>query len=144
MKRDEALAPLSREHHATLILAQLLKKGAPAYRELPTEPWDRANYALEQFESDIKNHFAKEEAMLHKVQDCHADVSVLADEIRNDHSKIAALFASLTNAQDLVSTMDELGNTLQAHIRKEERALFPLLQEHCSPAQLAEIHDLLH
>jgi len=144
MKRDEALAPLSREHHATLILAQLLKKGAPVYRGLPAEPWDKATYAQEQFETHIKSHFAKEEAMLNKVQDCHADVRILSGEIRAEHSQIAALIASLTNSHDLVTTMDELGNTLQAHIRKEERVLFPLLQEHCSPAQLAEIHDLLH
>ena len=45
MKREEALAPLSREHHSTLILAQLLKKDAPVYHQLPAEPWDKAKYA---------------------------------------------------------------------------------------------------
>jgi len=32
MKRHEALAPFSREHHGALILAQVMKKGAPAYK----------------------------------------------------------------------------------------------------------------
>ncbi len=144
MKRDEALAPLSREHHGTLILAQLLKKDAPVYRELPTEPWDKATYAQQQFEAHIKNHFAKEEEMLDKVKACHETVTVLAGEIIAEHRQLAALFSSLSNTDDLVNTMDKLAVALQEHIRKEERLLFPLLQQHCSPAQLQEIYELLH
>lgn len=144
MKRDEALAPLSREHHGSLILAQLLKKDAPVYRELPTEPWDKAKYAQQQFDEHIKNHFRKEEEMLEKVKDCHAEVTVLAGEIKNEHQLMTALFSSLTNTDDLINTMDILAVTLQDHIRKEERLLFPLLQQHCSAEQLQEIHELLH
>ncbi len=144
MKRDEALAPLSRDHHGSLILAQLLKKDAPVYRELPTEPWDKAKYAQEQFEAHIKDHFRKEEEMLDKVKDCHAEVTVLADEIKNEHQQLATLFSSLTNSIDLVNTLDKLAVTLQDHIRKEERVLFPMLQQHCTAEQLQEIHELLH
>ena len=144
MKRVEALAPLSREHHGTLILAQLLKKDAPVYNELPTEPWDKAKYAQEQFEAHIKNHFHKEEMMLDKVKDCHAEVTKLAGEIKNEHQQMSALFASLPNTNDLVNTMDKLALTLQEHIRKEERVLFPLLQQHCTGEQLQQIHELLH
>ena len=43
MKRHEALAPLSREHHGTLILAQLLKKGAPVYKGLPDTDTGKAS-----------------------------------------------------------------------------------------------------
>ena len=144
MKRDEALAPLSRDHHGSLILAQLLKKDAPVYRELPTEPWDKAKYAQQQFDEHIKNHFRKEEKMLDRVKGCHAEVTVLAAEIKNEHEQLAALFSSLTNSTDLVNTLDKLAVTLQNHIRKEDRQLFPLLQQHCSAEQLQEIHELLH
>lgn len=144
MKRDEALAPLSRDHHGSLILAQLLKRNAPAYRDLPTEPWEKAKYAMEQFETHIKPHFSKEEEILDKVRDCDASVTVLADEIKDDHQKLAALFSSLTNSSDLVDTMNKLAVTLEEHIRKEERVLFPLLQQHCSATQLHQIHELLH
>lgn len=144
MKRDEALAPLSREHHGSLLLAQLLKKDAPVYRELPTEPGDKAKYAQEQFEGHIKNHFHKEEEMLEKVKHCHPEVTVLADEIKNEHLQLATLFSSLSNNTDLINIMDELAVTLQDHIRKEERILFPLIQQHCTAEQLQEIHNLLH
>lgn len=144
MKRDEALAPLSRDHHGSLILAQLLKKDAPVYRELPTEPWDKAKYALQQFEEHIKDHFRKEEEMLEKVKGCYQEVTILTDEIKKEHQQLAALFSSLTNSIDLVNTLDELAVTLQDHIRKEERVLFPMLQQHCTAEQLQEIHELLH
>lgn len=144
MKRDEALAPLSRVHHDTLILAQLLKKNAPVYRELPSEPWDKARYALGKYEAYIKIHFKKEEELLAKVMDSHPEVTILADEIKNEHDQLSALFLSLSNSKDLVNTMDRLADSLQDHIRKEERVLFPLLQQHCSAEQLKEIHALLH
>lgn len=144
MKRDEALAPLSREHHSTLILAQLLKKNAPVYGDLPSEPWDKARYAMEQFETHIKMHFKKEEEMLTKIKDCHQEVTVLAGEIENEHRQLTELFSSLSNSKDLVNTMDGLAVSLQNHIHKEERILFPLLQQHCTAKQLQEIHALLH
>jgi len=40
--------------------------------------------------------------------------------------------------------MDELGTKLEAHIRKEERVLFPLLQQYCSRDVLEQIHTVLH
>lgn len=144
MKRDESLAPLSRDHHASLILAQLLKKNAPAYPGLPTTAKEKAAYAIAQFDANIKTHFNKEEEMLAKVKDCHATVSVLSGEILKEHRELAAMFSSLSLTDDLVGTMNTLAVTLRDHIRKEERVLFPMLQEHCSPAQLQEIHELLH
>ena len=144
MKRDGALVPLSRDHNRSLILAQLLRKNAPVYRDLPAEPWNKAKYAQGQFEANIKTHFSKEEKMLNKVKDCHAAVGVVADDIKSEHQKPVALFSSLTNTDDLANTMDLPAVTLPDYIRKEERELFPLLQQHCSLAQIQEIYELLH
>jgi hemerythrin len=144
MKRDEALAPLSRDHHGTLLLAQLLKKNAPVYRGLPTEPEAKAKYAQEQFENHIKKHFLQEEMMLEKAKDCHPELNALTEEIKNDHQQLTALFKLLDDTADLKNTMNILANLLQLHIRKEERVLFPLLQKHASPELLQEIHKLLH
>lgn len=144
MKRIEALAPLSREHHDSLILAQLLKKGAPAYKDMPADEEGKISYARQQFEREIKTHFEKEELMLDKVKDCNEAISRLADEIRNEHKELAALFLSLDSEMNRVERMDELGRVLEDHIRKEERVLFPLLQQHCSADLLQEIHAALH
>ena len=144
MKRHEAIAPLSRDHHATLILVQLMKKNAPLYNGLPDNTEDKARYAIEQFETHIRPHFQLEEAMLGKVKHIHPSIKILAEEIEIEHRVLTHLFQSLADTNDPLITMNELAVKLEDHIRKEERVLFPLLQEHCSETVLAEIHELLH
>jgi len=144
MKRLEALAPLSREHHTSLILAQLLKKDAPAYKGLPETIEGKAVYARQQFEKEIKGHFEKEEMMLDKAKDCNETIGRLAEEIKKEHRELAALFHSLDNNINQADQLDELGRKLEDHIRKEERILFPLLQQHCSADLLQQIHAVLH
>lgn len=144
MQRHEAIAPLSRDHHGTLILAQLLKKNAPVYKGLPHLPGDKARYALEQFESHIKQHFQLEETMLEKAAPAHPLIKTLASEIKAEHRELTGLFHSLSAAIDAETVMNELALKLEAHIRKEERVLFPLLQEQCSEMELSAIYELLH
>ena len=64
MKRHEALAPLSREHHEALILAQLLKKGVPAYKGLPTDTAGKISYARQLYADKLRRHFLDEEKIL--------------------------------------------------------------------------------
>ncbi|MEO6252300.1 MAG: hemerythrin domain-containing protein [Ferruginibacter sp.] len=144
MKRHEALAPLSREHHGTLLLAQLLKRNAPEYKGLPTNAKDKVEYALKQFEEIIKHHFQQEEIILEKAKDHHDDINKLSAEIIQEHKQLTALFLSLNATTDLEATMDKLANVLQDHIRKEERVLFPLIQEHCPEELLQQIYADLH
>lgn len=144
MKRHEAIAPLSRDHHGSLILAQLLKKNAPVYKGLPDTTTGKAAYAQELFKNSIQKHFAQEEAMLDLAGDCHDDIKTISSEIKTEHKQLSALFQSLEAVTDLKSTMDTLGVALEKHIRKEERILFPLLQLHCSDEQFLGIYKLLH
>jgi iron-sulfur cluster repair protein YtfE (RIC family) len=144
MKRHEALAPLSREHHSTLILAQLLKKGAPVYKGLPDTDDAKAAYAEQQFKENIKKHFQDEERVLQKVKNCSEAISSLSMEIINEHRQLAELFLSLNKTTGLADVLDKLGRMLEAHIRKEERVLFPLIQEHCSKEELQQVQVLLH
>jgi iron-sulfur cluster repair protein YtfE (RIC family) len=131
MKRHESLAPLSREHHEALILAQLLKKNAPIYKGLPQLPADKARHALAFFNSHLKNHFQQEEGMLDKVMHCDRRIEEITREIIAEHEQLTLLFTSLADTADIEATMDELGRLLEQHIRKEERVLFPLIQELC-------------
>jgi hemerythrin len=144
MKRDEAIAPLSRDHRGSLLLAQLLKKNAPVYRGMPVDILDKAAYAQQQFEAHIKDHFSREEAMLEMAKGIHEAIDLLTGEIITEHRKLVSLFQSLDTSADPETTMDTLATALESHIRKEERMLFPLLQQHCSKALLHDIHELLH
>ncbi len=139
MKRHEALAPLSREHHGALILAQLIKKKAPAYKGLPTDVEGKSNYATDFFASHLALHFQKEETILEKVKQTNAAIAKLAEEIIAEHAQLKNRFLSLDAATDKTTALNDLGLLLEAHIRKEERVLFPLIQEHCSEEILSHL-----
>ncbi len=144
MQRHEAIAPLSRDHHGSLILARLLRKNAPVYKGLPDNAKDKIEYAQQQFETHIKKHFQQEEMMLDKLTGMHKTINKLAEEIRQEHRQLINQFNTLHSALIVEDAMDALGSALEDHIRKEERILFPLLQEHCNDEMLNEIHILLH
>lgn len=139
MRRHESLAPLSREHHLSLLLAQLLKKDAPAYKGMPAEPASKAAYAIEQFYSFIQQHFRKEKQMLEKVQKLNTEMDTLAGEIIQEHRELTDNFLAIRLSGDLVNDLDKLGKKLEQHIRKEERILFPLIEQYCPEEILAEI-----
>lgn len=132
MKRHEALAPLSREHHSALILAQLLKKDAPDYKGLPTAVNEKAAYALQMFTATLQLHFKNEEELLDKIRNVHTEIDKLSDEIFKEHQQLKKMFLSLDRTDNTIEELDTLGQALDDHIRKEERLLFPLIQQHCS------------
>ncbi|MEO5967208.1 MAG: hypothetical protein ABIP68_03280, partial [Ferruginibacter sp.] len=84
MKRHESIAPLSREHHANLILAQLLKSDVADYKGMPTEPLEKRAYALNKYNEGIKEHFAKEEKLFDVIMH-HSQLSFLINEIKEEH-----------------------------------------------------------
>ena len=144
MKRHEALIPLSRDHHGALILAKLIQKGAPAYKGLPTDIAGKAAYAIKFYHDELVTHFLSEEKMvLDKIKGINEKLDALSDEIFHEHRELRLLFELLPVSTKLEEHLDALGYALEKHIRKEERALFPLVQESCREALLTEIAQLL-
>lgn len=144
MKRHTSLAPLSRQHHGALILAQLLKKGAPAYKGLPTDIDGKAAYAVQFYNNELLPHFETEEqVIIQKIKGIHTGLDLLSNEILEDHKALRILFNSISNHPDLATHLDYIGCTLEMHIRKEERAFFPLIQTRCSEGLLKEIAQAL-
>jgi iron-sulfur cluster repair protein YtfE (RIC family) len=131
MKRHTSLAPISREHHTALLLAQLLKKDAPPYKDMPETPREKSAYALQFFRNNLQAHFSKEEKMLTGLRQYHTAIAALALEVQKEHVELTELFNKLDMAENLAAAMDAAGRALEKHIRKEERVLFPLIQEHC-------------
>ncbi|MFT3747267.1 MAG: hemerythrin domain-containing protein [Agriterribacter sp.] len=137
MKRHEALAPLSREHHGALILAQVMKRGAPAYKGMPVDTEGKIVYAIDFFYAHLTEHFGREEAILEKVKNVNEEIDALSKEIVREHEALKNGFIELKAADDKIAALDELGKMLEAHVRKEERVLFPLIEEHCGEKLLA-------
>ena len=130
MKRSSALAHLSREHHAALVWAlRALRADSHSAREL------MANL-VQVFESELEPHFNDEEVgLLPALKD--AGEAALVEHTLADHQLLRATMQRV-RAGD-VSAVAEFGKALQAHVRFEERELFPIAEQRLSAAQLAAI-----
>lgn len=107
MKRSPALEPFSRDHNRGLILARALMLGhAQAVRAFE-QAWDQ----------ELLDHFEEEERLLGPLANPDQ-----ADQMRVEHSLIRSL------KQGLPESSVQLGETLEAHIRWEERELFPAIE----------------
>ena len=137
MKRDQALTALSRDHHQALSRALALKRAdessaAEALRDM-----------IEFFDQHGALHFRVEEDVLLPlyVRDSGADPTDEAiAQVLTDHVWIRARIAGLREAQDVaVAEVRELGERLDAHVRHEERLLFPAIEQALSPQQLESL-----
>ena len=132
MKRHPSLAHLSREHHGALILARLLQKDAPPYKGLPVDADGKAAYALNFYNEELLKHFEEEEKVLKLVTGLNAGLDLLVETIFREHQEFHVLFKSIDDHSDTPAHLHELGKALEIHIRKEERELFPLIEESSS------------
>jgi len=143
MKRHPALIPVSREHHDSLILARLLQKDAPPYKGLPLNIEGKAVYALEFYKNKLIAHFIAEEKIFPLVKGINAEIDGLITEILEEHDRFHISFNLINTQNNLADKLDQLGKELELHIRKEERQLFPLIQENCSEQVLKNIEIIL-
>jgi len=140
MKRHKSLIPLSQQHHDVLILAQLIKRNAPHYKGLPTEIEEKRKYTLEKFKEYLVPHFEAEELILIPfIIGRDKDVDLLCEEIITEHQKIASLVEEIRIKKSLEDNMNELGELLSSHIRKEERKLFQKIQQFLSAEQIDKL-----
>lgn len=138
------MASLSRDHHGALILAQLLKKGAPVYKGLPADLSGKADYAIQFYRDKLIKHFDEEEqSVIEKIKGVSVDLDKLANEVIEEHKELRVLFTSIKNTHDPATHLDKTGCALEQHIRKEERKLFPLIQDVCGEKLLSEIEQAL-
>lgn len=143
MKRHPSLAHLSRDHHPALILAQLLKRTAPDYKGLPHSTAGKLEYALRFYDKDLVGHFEREEEMMNILTGIDPELDEKMRQIKAEHVLIHSLFSSLSTEEDAASALGTLGHTLEAHIRSEERELFPLIENCCDENKLLAIEKIL-
>ena len=142
--RHRSLTALSRDHHHGLILAQLIKKNAPAYRELPSTIEGKAEYTVRFYNSELANHFHEEEEVLIPfIIGRNNELDDLLSEIFAEHKQIKILVDLIEKKFNLADNLNELGELLSLHIRKEERILFPKIQEVFTSEELDALGELL-
>lgn len=120
--RHPSLQPLSREHHFSLLLCWKIRKGL----EQAIEVKRLQDYILYIWENQIAEHFDIEENLI---------LPILGEEhggvirARKEHRLLRRLFLSPVYTYKTINRIEE---TLEKHIRFEERELFPLVQETAS------------
>ena len=138
MKRNEALTPLSRDHHHALAVAQQLR------RANEQTAVDARQAFLSFWHAEGHHHFRVEEDVLlpafahHVPADHEAVVRVLVE-----HVELRARATSVEAQQPNHDDLRELGEALAKHIRHEERVLFPLIEATLSEAELAALGQVV-
>ncbi len=120
MKRDENIVTLSRDHHIALLfcwkIRQGIKKQVPADRIRP--------YVQYFWDNHLEQHFLEEETVL--FAGLH---DALCEQAIAEHAVIRQLIVETSAADITEDKLSLLADSIDNHIRFEERTLFPHLEQ---------------
>lgn len=145
MKRHPSLRKFSDDHHAGLVQARRLRQ----VRSGESEPREVARSFLRFWEEDTSPHFREEEEVLLAVFARHGGdlAAEPVQEMVADHARIRGLVMELLeedhSGEVSTDTLREIGERLEAHIRLEERRVFPLVEAALPDEGLEEIEARL-
>ena len=139
MQRHSTLVPLSKEHQRLLFVCRYLKKDAAPFEGFPLETEAKLAYIVKVFQEVMVPHIQKEEYLFEMCTGRHPEIDQLIGELILEHQYISRMYSALTDTTDMIAAMDLLANSLENHIRKEEREFFEKLQS-CLPEILDNIH----
>jgi quercetin dioxygenase-like cupin family protein len=141
VRRHAALVPLSHDHHHALVEARRLGRAAGGSVD---DRRAQAERFLRFYSTDSIRHFREEEERLFPtLAGAEGEAADLVVQALVEHQRIHALAARLERdvaaGKPQADVMTELAELLQAHVRLEERRLFPLIEEAVPEGTLAEI-----
>jgi hemerythrin-like domain-containing protein len=100
---------------------------------------ERAHEARLFFVNLLIDHFrAEEEVLFPTIHSIVAASAPIINQLLQEHQQIRSLALQLEEEGGLGKRLFDFGDLLEGHIRKEERELFPLFEQHIG-AQDAEI-----
>ena len=138
MKRHPALIPLSHDHHAELIQARRLRlvSGSDVAEARVAAA---TQYALAFF-TETASHFDVEETQLFPLLVRSGGSSPLLEQVLTEREELRGMAWALQEeaaAGDVSGeTMARLADLLDASVRREERELFPLIEQTVSDGDL--------
>jgi hypothetical protein len=125
MKRHENLQPLSRQHHHTLMACLLLKKGIKKEADLAT----MQAFTRQVWNNDVSGHVQSEERTLIPLLMATPALKEYAAILHNDHELITTIFERSQDGYLSYRMLELFADTLEDHIRFEERVVFNAMQE---------------
>jgi hypothetical protein len=136
MKRSEALKPLSHEHHHALFVAKVIcdQEGGGDSKERFLEFW----------KSESEQHFRVEEEILLPGSGLPGpDQDEEVARMLSDHLAIRRGAARVSADEASPAEIVELAERLRAHVRFEERELFPRIERELEPDALERLASQL-
>jgi hypothetical protein len=134
VKRAEALTPLSHDHHQALFVALQLKRADDV----------AAGAAFADFiEGKGAEHFREEETILlpgWAAADPEADLAMAARALA-EHVELRAAGRRIAAGELDVEALHVVGSLLEAHVRFEERELFPLIEERLDESSMRALGE---
>ncbi len=132
LKRHPALVHFSKDHHFGLLLVWKIRQGI----KKNIEGERIGNYLLFFFSEDLKAHFQEEESHLFPLLPAQ---DKLVRQALEEHRKLYALAEEIQNHLSDTNRQQNFAGLLEAHIRFEERSLFPHIEEKLTATGLEEI-----
>jgi hemerythrin-like domain-containing protein len=140
MKRDKNLQPLSRQHHNGLLMALLLSKGMKKNADLKV----MADFILDAWQKELHQHFIAEEGILLPALSGKAFNHELTARILSEHNQIRSIIKRILEDQFTTEDLRLFFQTLERHIRFEERIYFPAAEKILDPDELHRIGESLY
>lgn len=132
IKRNENIVKLSRDHHASLMFCWKLRQGIKQHISHER----MVQYVKYFLDSHMTTHFKEEEDFLFQpLQDDKVQ------KAKSDHVEILKLTNTVlvSDKEDLGDELARLADLVDAHVRYEERILFPHLEQNLTEVQLENI-----
>lgn len=133
MKRSEALAPLSRDHHTALYVALELSRATATNAAAAA-----ARFVAFLAEHELA-HFELEESLLLPALSESEHDRRSASRVLADHEYFRAAMRRLRDGEISPEVLHQVGDRLRAHVRMEENELFPYLESSLDAASLDQI-----
>lgn len=133
IKRSKELASLSREHHDGLLLCWKINTGLD--NNIPTERIGA--YVLNFYDTNLNQHFIEEERYLFPLLPAN---NPDREEAETHHKMLREMIAVFRNIDQINAlSLKYFAETLNTHIRFEERVLFNIIEEEAGIDKLKSI-----
>ncbi len=139
-RRHESLIPLSREHHYGLLVCLRIHRGIVKHHTDPDWLSERAERVI-RFESDLKTHFEAEEKIVFPAMLEIEEAGTVIEQLIKEHRAVTRLVERLRRSRglQLAPLLREFADLLEAHIRQEERVLFPCYERNISAKEAGQV-----
>lgn len=135
MKRNEQLKTLSWEHHDGLVVAFRLQQGLKKGTSMNI----LKQYILHVWETVLRHHFWKEEEIINPHLEKSEQGLIIKRQMMADHHTFRDMIDALEKNSTGPDLIGKFADTLNRHIRFEERQLFPFIETNTSQTELVKM-----